>query len=75
MKRITSLIRYDNEFKDSIATLAAQMRSSEPLPLIINGPSEGVSFAYLSEAVADMKKISGVPSLILVPTEALRERV
>lgn len=74
MKRLTSLIRYDREFSDSLETIREQMRSINPKPMIVNGLTAGASAAYLAETVTELRKISKAPALVITATEAERER-
>lgn len=75
MKRLTSLIRHDKEFSDSMETLSREFIKKEPLPIVINGLSGGASSAYLVESVIDAGRISGTPPLIICGSESERERV
>ncbi len=74
MKNLSALIRYDREFSASVDTLREQMKIKNPRPVIINGLTYGAQIAYLSEAIPKMRKISGAPALIIVGSEAERER-
>ena len=75
MKRQTRLIRYDKEFYSSIATLKDQLSCKEPLPLGINGLSDGIANAYLAEALFELSESGAQPSLVIVPSDKERERI
>ena len=66
---ISSLIRCDKEFDASLAVLRSQLSSPEPLPLVINGLSDGASSAYISEACRELTERDGCAVLILVRGE------
>ena len=69
MKGLSGLIRYDKEFVASLETVKAQLKASEPLPLIINGLTRGASCAYLVEAISEVRAISGSPVLVFVSSD------
>ncbi len=75
MKRLTSLIREDKEFENSLSAVKGQLASSEPKPIIINGLSGGAANAYLAESISEIRSASGVPVLILVGSDKERERL
>ena len=74
MRSISSLIRQDREFGESLRTLGEQLSAQQPLPLIINGLSGGSADAYLAEAVLDAHLASRAPCLIFVGSDADRAR-
>ena len=74
MKRLSSLIRSDKEFSASIVTLKEQFSLRSPKPLIINGLSTGASFAYLAEAIGELRLTSSAPTLVIVGNDTERER-
>ena len=73
--RLTSLIRHDREFDDSIEALRLEFPKKEPLPIVINGLSGGASTAYLVESVFEARRISGMPVLIISSSDTERDRV
>jgi len=75
MINISSLIRLDGEFSQSVDTLRAQLLAKTPLPVIINGLSGGGMDAYLTEAVREINLVSGTPTLILAPSDSERARI
>ncbi len=75
MKRLSSLIRYDKEFISSINVITEQAKLPKTAPIIINGLTSGAAYAYLAEAIIETKNAFFSPALILVPSEAERERV
>ena len=74
MHSISSLIRQDREFGESIRTLKEQLSAKKPLPLVINGLSGGAADAYLAEAVAEARRASDAPCLLLVGSDTERAR-
>ena len=74
MKRLSGLIRCDKEFSASLDVISEQLVSHSPKPLVINGLTAGASYAYLSESISELRKGSHAPVLVLVATEAERER-
>ncbi len=74
MRKLSALIRYDREFSASLDTINEQMQIRNPKPLIINGLTLGAQIAYLSEIIPEVRKKSGAPTLIIVGSEAERER-
>jgi len=75
MKRQTRLIRYDREFFSSVATLKDQLSSTVPLPIVINGLSDGSANAYLAEVLLELSGMGAPPSLIIVPSDKEREQI
>ena len=71
---ISSVIRCDKEFTDSLATLTEQMTAEAPLPLVINGLTDGAAMAYAAELVHELRGRFGVPTLLLVRDDEERER-
>ncbi len=74
MKKLTSLIRCDSEFPESVNTLRTEFSKCENHPIVINGLTGGAAAAYLSEAVAEASKIQDTPALILCSSDEERER-
>ncbi len=75
MKRQTRLIRYDRDFLDSISVLRQELSSDKPLPIVINGLSDGATRAYLSEAILELVGNGAEPPFIIVPSDAEREKL
>jgi len=74
MKRLSGLIRCDKEFFASLSVIGEQLAARSPKPLVINGLTAGASYAYLAESISEIRKSSHSPTLIIVGTEAERER-
>lgn len=72
--KISSIIRLDGEFAQSISAIRDSLNSGTALPIVINGLSGGAEDAYLLEAVREISG-RGVPALILVPTDTARHRI
>ncbi len=75
MSKITSLIRADGEFTRFLETFREVFASDEPLPVAVNGLSGGAELAFVAEAVAEARRVSGSPVLILAENEGERERL
>ena len=75
MKRLTGLIRQDAEYSRFAEALVTLSKSSERLPVAVNGLSGGAETAFLACAVGDAAAISNTPVLILVESESERERI
>ncbi len=69
MKELTSLIRLDREFEGFVTALEEQLHIGTRLPLVVNGLARGADTAFLTEGVAEARRRSGAPVLILVPDE------
>ncbi|MBO7303863.1 MAG: transcription-repair coupling factor [Clostridia bacterium] len=74
MRRLSSLIRLDREFRGSLSTIKMQLAAREPLPIVINGLTAGAATAYLAEAIREIKDSHGAPVLIFVSSDAEREK-
>ena len=74
MRRLSSLIRFDKEFSSSVELMRTQLQAANPKPIIINGLTSGASSAYLAEAIAELKKFSTAPAIIIVGSESEREK-
>ena len=74
MKRLSSLIRSDKEFSASMETMREQLRADVPYPIVINGLTNGAASAYLTEAIKEVRLLTSAPVLIIVASEAMRER-
>lgn len=72
--RISSVIRHDREFDSSVAVIREQMTARNPKPVIINGLTAGAASAYLAEAIGDVRQMTRAPSVIIVNSEAEREK-
>ena len=75
MAGLSGLITYDKEFSASVDCLLNQHRSSEPLPVAINGLTDGASCAYLAEAIKLTAVAKGNPALILVGNDGQRDKL
>ncbi len=69
MKRISSLIRLDKEYRDFSDTLAEAYRRSSSYPIVVNGLTGGSEDAFLAEGVIDAVKCSNTPVLVLCGSE------
>ncbi len=74
MDRLSQLIRRDAEFAASVEALGAELRKSDPLPIVINGLSGGAGAAYLVEAAIEAKGLAGCAPLIVAGSEAERDK-
>ena len=74
MKKLSALIRYDREFSSSILTVREQLKARTPLPIVINGLTQGAAMAYLCEAVFELREGSASPAVIIVASETERAR-
>jgi transcription-repair coupling factor (superfamily II helicase) len=74
MKRLTSLVRYDKEFEASLQTFLEQLKVKNPKPIVVNGLCGGVASAFLAETVIEARRGGAVPALIIVSSDAERER-
>ena len=75
MTDIFSFIRRDKEFIHSVEAIREQLAAKSPLPIAINGLQGGATAAFLSEAVREAVRLSGVPALILARDEAARLKI
>ena len=75
MQKITGLIRSDGEFKDFLSSMRSAYSTAEHLPIAVNGLSGGAESAFLAEAVRDAVDIADSPVLVLVSSEAERNKV
>ena len=71
MTDIFSIIRRDGEFVHSVSAIEEQLRANNPLPIAINGLQGGAVSAYLVESVREVRRLSGMPVLILVRDDAM----
>ena len=53
MKELTLPIRLDREFRGAMITLNEQLKSSSPLPIVVNGLSGGAIDAFTVETVSN----------------------
>lgn len=74
MIRPTGLIRADGEFGKYLATLKRLYTSEELLPIAVNGLSGGAEIAFVAETVAEVRRFSGAPVLVLCESEVAREK-
>ena len=75
MKKITSLIRSDSEFKSFLSSMRVAYTSADRLPMAVNGLSGGAESVFIAEAVSEAVKLSGAPVLLLVESELERQRL
>ncbi len=75
MQRLTSLIRADREFKSFLVSFSEAYAKSPSLPIAVNGLSGGAENAFIVESLIEARKISGLPVLLLAPSEAEREKL
>ena len=60
MVKISSLIRQDREFSESVLSLEDMLKAKSPMPIVINGLAGGAEDAYLSEIICEAKRLTGV---------------
>ncbi|MBR0324908.1 MAG: hypothetical protein IIX11_02115, partial [Selenomonadales bacterium] len=75
MAGLSGLITYDKEFSASVECLLQQHKSDSPLPVAINGLTDGASCAYLAEAIRLTAAANGAPALILVGNDGQRDKL
>ncbi len=75
MQKLSSFIRYDKEFSEALSTYKKQLKADVPLPIIINGLTQGASYAFLIEMLAETEEITSSPAIVFVSSESERERV
>ncbi len=75
MNRLTKLIRADGEFGDFLVAMRESFHSEECLPIAVNGLTGGAEGAFLAEAVAEARRLSGAPVLVLAESEGDREKL
>lgn len=66
MFEITSVIKSDKEYGESIRTMRGAYSACPSLPIVINGLTGGAKSAYLAEAVKEARRISGKCVTVLV---------
>ncbi len=69
MKHLSSLLRLDREFDGFVAALQEQLHTARPLPLIVNGLSNGADTAFLIEGIGEAHALAHTPIVLLVPDE------
>ncbi len=69
MRAITSAILADKEFEEARATLLSQRKAAKPLPLMVNGLSDGAKEAFLAELLRAYTEETASASLVLVSEE------
>ena len=72
MTEIFPLIRRDKEFVHSVEAISEGLSANIPLPIAINGLQGGATVAFLTEAVREARRLSGVPALILARDDTAR---
>ena len=75
MKKITSLIRTDGEFKAFLSCMRGAYNSADRLPIAVNGLTGGAESAFVAEAVREAREMSGGPVLLFVESEGERARL
>ena len=70
MTDIFSLIRRDKEFVHSVEAIKEQLSVNNPLTVAVNGLQGGATVAFLTEAVREARRLSGMPVLILTRDDA-----
>ena len=75
MNRLTKLIRADGEFGGFLDAMREGFYSEEHLPIAVNGLTGGAEGAFLVEAVAEARRLSGAPVLVLAESEGDREKL
>ena len=75
MLKISSLIRLDREFSESILSLEDMLRAKSPLPIVVNGLAGGATDAYLTEIICEAKRLTGRCPTVIVSSDDERERV
>ncbi len=70
--KFSELICLDREYRAFTDCLETAYRSSEHLPIVINGLAGGAAVAFLAEAVRESISISGRSVLVLAPTDTER---
>ncbi len=75
MSFVTSLIRLDREYRSASITEKEQLTAAKPLPIVVNGLSEGAAFAFLAESCRDALAVKGTPTLVLVSDEDEAKRI
>ncbi|MBQ9736010.1 MAG: transcription-repair coupling factor [Clostridia bacterium] len=69
MKLITRAITADREFSEARDTLFSQLSSQKPLPISVNGLSDGARDAFLLELLAALAERQKAPRLLLARDE------
>ena len=72
---ISKIIRQDKEFSAFAECLASDLKSKNPLPIVINGLAGGASDAFVTEAVIEARSLTGRPVLILTADDSERSEV
>lgn len=74
MKFYTSLLRCDREFLGFLTCLHEQLSANKPLPIVVNGLTDGATLAALAETVRDVRREATAPLLLLVGSEDAAEK-
>lgn len=69
MRAVTSAITADREFHQTLLTLFAQFTAKKPLPLSVNGLSDGARDAFLTELLHAVAEKRPAPGLLLAADE------
>lgn len=69
MKLITGAITADREFTQTALALKEQLAANKPLPLCVNGLSDGAKDAFLTEMIRFVGEKTPAPTLVLVKDE------
>lgn len=75
MYRVSSLLREDREFRDSLKTMAEAYSAAVSLPMVVNGLTGGARDAYLCEAVSEAVRISSSAVPVFVGNDEEAERI
>ena len=71
MKRISSFIREDREFGESIQCIEETAKIGKKLPIVINGLAGGAHDAYVIECIREIRRITGrYPAVIAESDDA-----
>ena len=76
MNILSGIIGRDKEFTDFLGAMGGALCAPDlPPPIVVNGLSGGAELLFLAEAVREAARVSGGCVLVLVDTDAARERV
>ena len=75
MLRISSFIREDREFGESIERISEAFRTGKHLPIVINGLAGGAEDAYIVECALEVKRITGAYPTVFVENDECGERI
>ena len=72
---ISKIIRQDREFLAFLDCLVSDMRSKNPLPIVINGLSDGAESAFITETVREIAALGEGPVIILTADDGERSEL